>query len=185
MFSIVEAMDILFAPADPPALSFDAAEADSCADARPSPPASYCPATNTLVVDLPALQDIGAQADSMDAATLAIGDNTAYSVLMSRYMMALQHQRGAVALDDASAALRTACLTGVATVKMSKEVTTPDGNTVALTAGDIDEAVSGILTNGLAAGDVNGETVPSGFSRIDAFRLGVLSDTEKCFQRFP
>ena len=185
VFSIVEAMDILFAPADPPALSFDAAEADSCADARPSPPASYCPATNTLVVDLPALQDIGAQADSMDAATLAIGDNTAYSVLMSRYMMALQHQRGGVALDDASAALRTACLTGVATVKMSKEVTTPDGNTVALTAGDIDEAVSGILTNGLAAGDVNGETVPSGFSRIDAFRLGVLSDTEKCFQRFP
>ena len=166
-------------------LSFDAAEADSCADARPSPPASYCPATNTIVVDLPALQDLGAQADPADAATLAIGDNTAYSVLMSRYMVALQHQRGGVALDNASAALRTACLTGVATVKMSKDVTTPDGNTVALTAGDVDEAVSGILTNGLAAGDVNGETVPSGFSRIDAFRLGVLSDTDRCFQRFP
>jgi hypothetical protein len=71
--------------------------------------------------------------------------------------------------------LRTACLTGVATTKLSKEVTTPDGNTVALTAGDIDEAVSGLLTNGLAASDVNGETVPAGFSRIDAFRIGVLN----------
>jgi hypothetical protein len=56
---------------------------------------------------------------------------------------------------------------------------------VALTAGDIDEAVSGLLTNGLAAGDVNGETVPAGFSRIDAFRVGVLGDADRCFKRFP
>ena len=82
------------------------------------------------------------------------------------------------------AALRTACLTGVATVKMSKTVTTPDGNTIALTAGDVDEAVSGILTNGLAASDVNGESVPSGFSRIDAFRVGVLGEADRCFKRF-
>ena len=50
----------------------------------------------------------------------------------------------------------------MATTKLSKKVTTPDGDTVALTAGDIDEAVSGLLTNGLAAGDVNGESVPAG-----------------------
>jgi hypothetical protein len=68
---------------------------------------------------------------------------------------------------------------------MSKDVTTPDGNTIALTAGDVDEAVSGILTNGLVASDVNGESVPSGFSRIDAFRVGVLGDAERCFKRFP
>ena len=41
------------------------------------------------------------------------------------------------------------------------------------------------LLDAVLAGDVNGETVPSGFSRIDAFRLGVLSDTDRCFQRFP
>lgn len=180
--SIVDAMGILFTPQDPPALSFDAEAADSCADARPSPPASYCPATNTIVVDLPALQQLGAQDDN---GGLATGDNVAYSVLVSRYMQAIQHARGGVALDNAEAALRTACLTGVATVKMSKQVTTPDGNTIALTAGDVDEAVSGMLTNGLAASDVNGESVPSGFSRIDAFRVGVLGDTDRCFKRFP
>ncbi len=73
----------------------------------------------------------------------------------------------------------------MATTKLSKEVTTPDGNTVALTAGDVDEAVSGLLTNGLVASDVNGETVPAGFSRIDAFRIGVLGDQDRCLKRFP
>ncbi|MEH3138748.1 MAG: neutral zinc metallopeptidase [Mycobacterium kyogaense] len=179
--SIVDAMGILFSPKAPPALSFDATAAGSCADARPSPPASYCPATNTIVVDLPALTQLGAQ----DAeGGLASGDNVAYSVLVSRYMQAIQQERGGVALDNAEAALRTACLTGVATVKMSKQVTTPDGATIALTAGDVDEAVSGLLTNGLAASDVNGESVPSGFSRIDAFRVGVLGDANRCFARF-
>ena len=76
-------------------------------------------------------------------------------------------------------------ITGVATTKLSKTVTTPGGDTVALTAGDIDEAVSGLLTNGLAAGDVNGESVPAGFSRIDAFRVGVLGDEGRCYKRFP
>ena len=119
------------------------------------------------------------------AGVLVTGDNTAYSVVVSRYMLALQHERGGLVLDNAEAGLRTACLTGVATTKLSKEVTTPDGNTVALTAGDIDEAVSGLLTNGLVAGDVNGESVPAGFSRIDAFRIGVLGDDARCIKRFP
>jgi hypothetical protein len=183
--SIVDAMEILFTPANPPALSFEADEAQTCPDARPSPPASFCPATNTIVVDLPALEEMGAQADPMDAGSLATGDNMAYSVLVSRYMLALQHQHGGVALDNAEAALRTACMTGVATAKMSEDIQTPDGDTIALTAGDVDEAVSGILTNGLVASDVNGDSVPSGFSRIDAFRVGVLGDTERCFKRFP
>ena len=64
-------------------------------------------------------------------------------------------------------------------------MTTPDGNTIALTAGDVDEAVSGILKNGLVASDVNGESVPSGFSRIDAFRVGVLGDTDAMLQALP
>ena len=183
--SIVDAMGTLFSPADPPQLSFKASDAKGCADAGPSPPASYCPATNTIVVDLAELGVMGIQSDSGGGGGLASGDNTAYSVLVSRYMQAIEHARGGVVLDNAEAALRTACLTGVATVKMSKTVTTPDGNTVALTAGDVDEAVSGILTNGLAASDVNGESVPSGFSRIDAFRVGVLGDEDRCFKRFP
>lgn len=179
--AVVDAMDILFQPATPPELSFEAAD---CPDARPRPPVSYCPATNTIAVDLDELAQIGAPPDVEDPVGLATGDNTAYSVLVSRYMQAVQNEHGGVGLDDAEAALRTACLTGVATTKLSRSVQTPDGNTVALTAGDVDEAVSGILMNGLVASDVNGESVPSGFSRIDAFRIGVLGDTERCFKRF-
>jgi predicted metalloprotease len=181
--SIVDAMGILFKPANPPKLSFDASA--GCPNARSSPPVSYCPATNTIVVDMDELEVMGVQADFGQGGGLATGDNTAYSVLVSRYMQAIQNERGGLVLDNAGAALRTACLTGVATTKMSKSVSTPDGNTIALTAGDVDEAVSGILKNGLAASDVNGETVPSGFSRIDAFRVGVLGDTERCLKRFP
>ncbi|RAV08403.1 peptidase [Mycolicibacterium sp. GF69] len=179
--AILEAMNILFEPAAPPELSFSPTE---CPDARPSPPVSYCPASNVIAVDLDELAQMGAPPDIEDPVGLATGDNTAYSVLVSRFMQAIQHERGGVDLDNAEAALRTACLTGVATTKLSKSVQTSDGNTVALTAGDVDEAVSGILTNGLVASDVNGESVPSGFSRIDAFRVGVLGDTERCFKRF-
>jgi hypothetical protein len=177
-------MNIIFTPKNPPQLTFDPSSASTCPDARPSPPASYCPAANTIVVDLPGLQAIGATSEGLGGPALQ-GDNTAYSALMSRYMMAWQHEHGGLVLDDAEAGLRTACLTGVATSKLSKNITTSDGKTVALTAGDIDEAVSGLLTNGLVAGDVNGESVPAGFSRIDAFRVGVLGDTDRCIKRFP
>lgn len=178
---VVAALNTVFSPKNPPELSFEPAD---CPDARPSPPVSFCPATNTIAVDLPQLETMGAQTNNEDDVSLATGDNSAYSVLMSRYMQAIQHEHGGVALDNAEAALRTACLTGVATAKLSKDSSTPDGNTITLTAGDVDEAVSGLLTNGLAASDVNGESVPSGFSRIDAFRVGVLGDQERCFNRF-
>ena len=66
--AIVDAMGILFSPANPPQLSFDASSASDCPDARPSPPASYCPATNTIVVDLPELEVMGAQSQARTAA---------------------------------------------------------------------------------------------------------------------
>lgn len=181
--AIVEALGIMFSPTDPPQLRFDAQSASDCADARPSPPVSYCPATNTIAVDLAGLKAISRPTGHEETGGVVSGDNTAYSVLVSRYMLALQKERG-LALDNAEAALRTACLSGVATTKMTQEITTSDGNTVALTAGDLDEAVSGLLTNGLMASDVNGETVPSGFSRMDAFRTGVLGDEDRCLKRF-
>lgn len=182
--SMVDALNILFKPHEPPQLSFDAGSASGCSNARPSPPTSYCPANNTIFVDLPGLQKIGTSTQGQDGVLLQ-GDNTAYSALVSRYMLALQHERGGLVLNNAEAGLRTACLTGVATTKLSKDVTTTDGNTMALTAGDIDEAIAGLLTNGLVASDVNGETVPAGFSRIDAFRIGVLGTDERCIKRFP
>ncbi len=183
--AIFEALGTMFSPANPPQLSLDAESANDCPDARPSPPVSYCPATNTIAVDLSELEALGTPSAQDEIGGIVSGDNTAYSVLVSRYMLAIQNERGGLALDNAEAALRTACLSGVATTKMTKPVTTSDGNTVALTAGDLDEAVSGLLTNGLVASDVNGETVPSGFSRMDAFRNGVLGDEDRCFKRFP
>ena len=179
--TIMDALNILFEPAEPPELTFEPLD---CPDADSDAPVTFCPATNTIAVDLPALELLGAQSDDEDTG-LVTGDNTGYSVLVSRYMQSIQHQHGGVELNTARAALRTACLTGVATTKMVDEVNTPDGNTIALTAGDVDEAVSGILLNGLVASDVNGESVPSGFSRIDAFRVGVLGEQERCFKRFP
>ena len=183
--AVVEALGMLFSPADPPKLSLGGDSAKDCSDAQPSPPVSFCPATNTIAVDMSELESLGTPSGQDENGGVVSGDNTAYSILVSRYMLALQHQRGGLALDNAEAALRTACLTGVATTKMTQAVTTSDGNTVALAAGDLDEAVSGLLTNGLAASDVNGDTVPSGFSRMDAFRTGVLGDEDRCFKRFP
>ena len=180
--SVIEALNILFKPKNSPKLSFDER---SCPQVQSSPAVSYCPANNTISVNLPELQKMGEQVETDRNTGLMFGDNTAYSVLTSRYMLAIQNEHGGLVLNDAEAALRTACLTGVATTKLSEEVTTSDGHPIALTAGDLDEAVSGMLTNGLAASDVNGESVPSGFSRIDAFRTGVLGDQDRCIKRYP
>ncbi|MBJ7340398.1 neutral zinc metallopeptidase [Mycolicibacterium sp.] len=173
--SLVDVLGEVFHPSDAPKLSFDAPE---CTDAKPSPPASYCPETNTIFVDAGALADMGAPSDRQDY-TLLQGDNTALSVVTSRYALALEHERGEP-LDDAAAALRTACLTGVAQSAMSEN----EGLALTLTAGDLDEAVAGLLTNGLVASNVNGETVPAGFTRIVAFRSGLGGDQDLCYARF-
>lgn len=158
----------------PPGLSFDAPD---CADARPTPPASYCPATNVITVDLPTLQQMGEPADT-DQKVLVQGDDTALSVVMSRYMLAVQRQRG-LSLQSPRSAMLTACLTGVA----HREMSAP-GKDLTITAGDTDEAVAGLLTNGIVASDVNGGVIPAGFTRITAFRAGVVGSADQCFARF-
>ena len=155
----------------------------TCPDARPSPPASYCPATNTVDVDLAGLQRIGAYADNQSRKLLQ-GDDTAFSVVTSRYMLAVQQQQG-VALTGKRAALRTACLTGVAQRDMATAVALPSGRTLVLNAGDLDEAISGLLTNHLVASDTNGDSVPAGFTRITAFRSGLVGDIAQCYGNFP
>ena len=64
-----------------------------CPDAQPVPPTSYCPSTNTIAVDLGALQQMGEVADESNYVLLQ-GDNTALSVLTSRYALAVQHESG-------------------------------------------------------------------------------------------
>ncbi len=177
--TLMEFLETTFKPANPPTLSTETA---TCSDAKTTNPASYCPADNAISVDIPALQDMGAAADESQMVLLQ-GDNTALSVVTSRYMLALQHEKG-VALDTPAAALRTACLTGVAQRKMAEPTDLPSGNSLVLTAGDVDEAISGLLTNGLVASDTNGNTVPAGFTRILAYRTGLTGDADLCYERF-
>ena len=110
---------------------------------------------------------------------MVFGDATAYSVLMSRYMLAVQKERGGLSLDNTNAGLRTACLTGVASTKLSSR------KEFKLTGGDLDETITGLLTNGLLAANVNGDYAPNAFARAEAFRTGVLGDEDSCYKRWP
>jgi predicted metalloprotease len=178
--TLMELLGQIFTPKNPPSLSYTPTD---CADAQASPPASYCPATNTIVVDLPGLATMAKVAD-MNEHTLPQGDDTALSVVMSRYALAVQHERG-LPMQSPWTALRTACLTGVVHRKMAEPIDLPSQKDLLLTAGDLDEAVSGLLTNHLVASDADGTSVPAGFTRIAAFRGGVGGKMDACYTRYP
>lgn len=171
--SLIDDLNRIFAPARPPSLRTGV----SCA----AGPAAYCPDRNVVEVDLRGLDEIGTPASESQRVLLQ-GDNSAISVVTSRYMLALQHERG-VELEGQAAAMRTACLTGVAQSKMADAASA--GDSLLLGAGDLDEAVSGLLTNGIAGSDAAGTPVPSGFTRILAFRSGLAGDAERCYRLFP
>lgn len=78
---LMETLTQIFHPANAPTLAFGGETA--CADARPSPPASYCPATNTINADIAGLRKIGEYADNKTRELLQ-GDDTAFSVVTSR-----------------------------------------------------------------------------------------------------
>jgi hypothetical protein len=101
-------------------LSYQSAD---CPDAKATPPASYCPSINTIGIDLPGLAAMGTVADEKQQ-TLPQGDDTALSVVMSRYALAVQHEHG-LPMQSPWTALRTACLTGVAHRKMASRSTCP------------------------------------------------------------
>src|ERR1700733_3681589 len=80
---LMETLTQIFHPDTTPTLNTGGNTA--CADARPSPPASYCPATNTINIDLPDLQKMGTHTDEHSRQLLQ-GDDTSFSVVTSRYM---------------------------------------------------------------------------------------------------
>jgi predicted metalloprotease len=175
----IEIMGQIFHPKQPPTLSYQPAD---CPNAKASPPASYCPATNTIVVDLPALATLAKVAGRSEH-LLPQGDDTAISVVMSRYALAVQRERG-LPMQSPWTALRTACLTGYAHRKMAEPIDVPSHRQLLLTAGDLDKAVSGLLTNHLAASDADGTSVPAGFTRIAALRVGVGGNMDACYSRY-
>jgi predicted metalloprotease len=170
--------------ADPPIVDFSGSDT-RCTDAEATTPVSYCPSSNTIGVDVEDLAERGQPETPQRGDILPLnvsGDYSAYVLFASRYTLAVQKQAGQT-LDDPQTALRSACLSGVITSAMSAE----NGSTgleVYLSPGDLDEAVSGLLSDGLAASDVNGTTLPSGFSRVDAFRSGVLGGKPLCDSRY-
>ena len=177
--TLMELLGQIFKPANAPTLSTNT---NTCSTGQQAKPAAYCPASNTIAIDLPSLQQMGSPADESQLVLLQ-GDDTALSVVTSRYVLAVEKEKGAP-LDTATAALRTACLTGVAQRKMAEPIQLPSGKSLVLTAGDVDKAVSGLLTNGQVASDVNGKIVPAAFTRILAFRSGLEGNPDLCFQRF-
>jgi predicted metalloprotease len=160
-----------------PALAFGAAE---CRDAEPTSPASYCPATDSVSVDLDGLAEVGAAPSSSGG---GLGDFAAFALVASRYVLGVQRAVG-LPLDDGLAGLRTACLVGAWAGVLLE---TPYGNRnpiddppLRISSGDLDEAVSELLAGGLIAGDVDGVAVPSRFARVDAFRIGFLEGSAPC-----
>jgi predicted metalloprotease len=174
---LVDELGGILATKTPPALSMRPA---GCRGTESTKPVSYCPSSNTVFVDLPGLQKLGDPGDELHDYVLLQGTNTAMSALISRYALAVQHQRG-LPMTSVATALRTACLTGMVERKLGQ---TADAATP-LTSRDIDQAVAGLLGNGLAASDADGITVPAGFNRIAAFRAGLTSDNaDQCYTDF-
>jgi hypothetical protein len=68
---------------------------------------------------------------------------------------------------------------------MAEPIETPSQKELLLTAGDLDEAVAGLLTNHMVASDADGTSVPAGFTRIAAFRGGVGGNMDVCYSRYP
>ncbi|MFE2958800.1 metallopeptidase [Nocardia tengchongensis] len=180
---LAKAMASIMPISDEPEYGYDTAKLN-CRNGADTAPVTYCPATNRIGTDVSALHDRGvSNADDQDALPANVtGDFTAYIVFISRYTLAVQHSEK-LPLKGAKTGLRAACLSGVISGKLADPSRKASGG-ITLSAGDLDEAVSGLLTDGLAASDTDGKTVPSGFSRVDAFRAGVLGTQDICYSRY-
>ncbi|MGW5924426.1 metallopeptidase [Nocardia fluminea] len=164
-----------------PKFNYDGVIRD-CSSVTITEPVSYCPGSNTIGTDLPAMARRAGEGSSSKGEPLSAivaGDYNAAVVFVSRYVLAVQQDRNLSLTGADSAGLRTACLSGVLTTKLSDPASDPR-----LSAGDLDEAVSGLLADGLAAADVNGKVVPSGYQRLEAFRTGVLNGESACLTQF-
>jgi predicted metalloprotease len=160
--------------ATPPAFSTSGAE---CQDAEETSPASYCPSTNSISIDLPELVRIGTPPKRGQKG--GIGDFAAFAEIASRFALSIQEATG-YPLEGPAAGLRTACLTGA-----WAGTTTRGSARLKLSSGDLDEAVAELLADGsLIAADVNGTVVPSGFARVEAFRDGFFDGSGLCTRKY-
>ncbi|RBO90317.1 neutral zinc metallopeptidase [Nocardia puris] len=178
--SVAQALAKNFPLREAPTFDYTGVTTD-CSGVTTTEPVSYCPDTNTIGTDIPDLAERGGPLDGTDEPLTAVvqGDYNAFVVFVSRYMLAVQQERGLDLTGAQTAGLRTACLSGAFTTKLSEEDSDPR-----LSANDLDEAVSGLLADGKAAADVDGEVVQSGYQRLEAFRTGVLEGESACWSDF-
>ncbi|MFD6160457.1 metallopeptidase [Nocardia sp. NPDC060256] len=178
--SVSQALTTIFPTSKKPQFDY-AGIVRNCPNVTAVEPVSYCPGANKIGTDVRALAKRGAPAkgeeDPLSAAVN--GDYNAFIIFVSRYVLAVQNDRKLGLTGPETAGLRTACLSGVVTTKLSEPRSDPR-----LSAGDLDEAVSELLSEGLAASDVNGKVVPSGYQRVEAFRTGVLEGEQVCLSRY-
>ena len=125
-----------------PLSSSSTPRATHCPDSNGKAPAVYCPSTNSILVDLPALQELGSKPDDGEHGTghrrqhrvlhrgVALHDGVA---ARARHRARQRRDRPAHRLPDRGRDRED-----------DAGVTTPDGTTITLTAGDVDEAVSGV-----------------------------------------
>ena len=84
----MELLGQIFTPANPPTL---APTGEGCSG-EPAAARRLLPDTNTIAVDLPTLREVGAPADESDFVLLQ-GDNTALSMVTSRYALPCSRKR--------------------------------------------------------------------------------------------
>lgn len=174
---MADSLEQFFALDAPPQVSYTGLDV-GCADA--TAPVTYCRDKNTVGVDLPSLVKASTPARTQrDMPTEIIGDFTGFGLFASRYALAAQAAQG-LTTEGPSAALRTACLVGAWTGALANQSV----GEVKLSPGDLDEAISALLADTLISGDINGESVQSGFARVEAFRTGMMSGTAMCEQAY-
>ncbi len=167
----------------PPTISYTGA---TCPQGKSTPPVSFCQADNTIAIDAKTMEKIATppkkgQEPGVDGA--GIGDFAAFAEIASRYSLAIQKSVGAP-LDGDKTGLRTACLTG-AWAKFTDLSGNATESKLRLAVGDLDEAVAELLQDtSLIAADVNGKQVPSGFARVESFRIGFYEGDKGCATQF-
>ncbi|HVV23895.1 MAG TPA: neutral zinc metallopeptidase [Pseudonocardiaceae bacterium] len=159
----------------------------TCADGTGTPPASYCPADNTIAVELNSLNELATLPpdDQLGVSgSKGLGDFAAFAEVASRYALAVQHALG-IPLDDKNAGLRTACLTGAWAGVIRHRISDGPTEQLLLGPGDLDEAVAELLSpSSMIAADVHGSRVAAGFARVTSFQDGFLQGSSVCTSQF-
>ncbi|MDT8915736.1 neutral zinc metallopeptidase [Amycolatopsis sp. PS_44_ISF1] len=153
-----------------------------CAGGPSTPPASYCPADNTVNIDLDRLarlaQPSDPEAEQSGKDSDGLGDFAAFTEVASRYALGVQKGVGA-SLDDPNAGLRTSCLVGAWAAFTNRP------GELRLSAGDLDEGIADLLRpDGLVSADVNGRRADSGFDRVESLRRGYLEGSSVCSKQY-